>query len=1615
MLAYYEKHNMEQRLQKIMKNHAHMSEAKLRRTLEKWDIDQGRAMRYAEKSLGKRRVQKHYWSPSLRNAGLLCRYWHLRLYGQQRQRDITASIARLLKIIRKHDHNYSFPLQDTLLSITTIAEQWNKAKKALKAIQNNARELRYQSYEDLLFKYEFDSNPESVRRKKIVASTIRTEKCRDTFRQIRIAAKPFQESSGGLTSVMVPRISVPKSTASQAPNENTGAHFYEWLTAHPEGPTEWEIVTERNKVEHHLLSYNQASFKAASTSPCGHGTILDDLTFSSISEAGDTILQGQIPERWHIENQLLSEFLKSFASPSGTAPIDVDIQADDIKRGFGKWRESTSTSPSGRHLGHYRAAIQNDRLLHCITTFMSIIVARGISIRRWQQAINIMLEKDPGRPAINRLRIIHLFEADFNLFLKLTWGSRLVRQAQQTNMIHNGQYGSVPGRTAIELVMLQQISNDICRTNKVNLIRFDNDASACYDRILVHLGMLAARRVGMPDNAVRIHADTLKNMHYKVKTVFGISNDSYTGEPRQPLFGTGQGSGASPAVWLTLVVVLMNTLDRLTKERTRFRSPDSPMHHKRLIDAFVDDTSLVFNDSQQLMAPEQLTRQMEQIAQRWERLLALSGGALNLKKCSWHMMYWEWRHGRPRLRPRTTTDPNIALQTQTGTLSTSATIRYTSPDESTRILGVHLNPLGDFTKQIQVLQEKSDKMANHIRTSRITPTHMHTFLHSMYIPAMVYALPAVAADEEALAVVQTKMMGVALNKLGASKNTPTAIRHGPKEYGGMNLTDLRTELGISNIKFFRQAIYSNSEAGKLLLISLKYTQIEAGIPENLLDRPDKHLSYLTPTWITSLRQFLFQHNVTISITDTLYIVYSGPHDKCIMDTDAIKFYTPQQQRDINLVRLHLQAITLSDLSNPDGKTIRHHALAGIRKENQRLRQHWPRQDVVTASQRRLWKNYITSNFIRYGQAWRNSLGSTRPDLRPRPPWQHQFVAPSMEDVFRTEPSNDLSMYMSRLPRWHQRLLSNWQQIATDNQIWKAFRSRRRLTIASDGGLKQSIGTLGWKIVDKDGLPLFTGSGPVDGPFDIANSTRSELGGIAAPLLLCASLARYWGLAHRCRYKWLTDSKAAISRVTFITRRSSQPRRYPDDVDYDTAIRELHQCLGGRNLQPTWVKGHQDENADYASLSPEAKLNVDADTLASEHYWSGKGLKPKTQIPHLVEFRVTISINGVRYTSKVDQQLRYHINGTYLKQYLQSQHRWNDKIWHLIDFTSFGRHFGKLTGTKMIQHMKFVHNLQPIGSNLKKRVRPIHGDLDNAFLCPCCRMEVETQPHMLQCKKNPHRKKSLATFKKTTSRRDNNRFTQIFGDLVAQWLAHPDSIPTFTRCRDTFLCHDIIPLEYSNLVQLAINDQSAIGWDHALRGFLSITWTKLANCSYDASGIIHSNHDQDNGRRLQRTLHALYQLTTNIWHGRNEALHATHTSTTRECQNVIDIEITRLHSEPELLHQDDKFYCDQSLRRILQSGGSTKRRWLLRVKKSRERKALSLKHQPRITSYFPRESAPLSGNHQYHDDQSQDGCCNSQQPSARNKTVQKLITFFLRERAPEELLPGCVSHKSPAAS
>jgi hypothetical protein len=122
------------------------------------------------------------------------------------------------------------------------------------------------------------------------------------------------------------------------------------------------------------------------------------------------------------------------------------------------------------HLGHYKAIIKHTILLCCFTQFFSIAIMWGIAIPRWYNATIVLIEKDPGQPRISRLQIIHLFEADLNLFLKIQWGHRLVRRACELNLLNSGQHGSVPGRTSMDPVMLTQIWDRQPPTDKSTIL-----------------------------------------------------------------------------------------------------------------------------------------------------------------------------------------------------------------------------------------------------------------------------------------------------------------------------------------------------------------------------------------------------------------------------------------------------------------------------------------------------------------------------------------------------------------------------------------------------------------------------------------------------------------------------------------------------------------------------------------------------------------------------------------------------------------------------------------------------------------------------------------------------------------------------------------------------------------------------------------------------------------------------------------------------------------------------------------------------------------------------------------------------------------------------------------
>ena len=151
------------------------------------------------------------------------------------------------------------------------------------------------------------------------------------------------------------------------------------------------------------------------------------------------------------------------------------------------WRENTTTSPSGLHLGHFKALIvryqysdddpdaESNGMLSCdewyhmqqaLRTFhlqlITYALERGYPYSRWQSIINTIMFKEENNIRIHCTCVIHIYEADYNLVLSLKW-QIVVYQAEALKVLNEGQHGSRPRRNAIDPVMIEETHFEISR------------------------------------------------------------------------------------------------------------------------------------------------------------------------------------------------------------------------------------------------------------------------------------------------------------------------------------------------------------------------------------------------------------------------------------------------------------------------------------------------------------------------------------------------------------------------------------------------------------------------------------------------------------------------------------------------------------------------------------------------------------------------------------------------------------------------------------------------------------------------------------------------------------------------------------------------------------------------------------------------------------------------------------------------------------------------------------------------------------------------------------------------------------------------------------------------
>lgn len=114
---------------------------------------------------------------------------------------------------------------------------------------------------------------------------------------------------------------------------------------------------------------------------------------------------------------------------------DTDITQEDFESFFLRTTEDKYISPSGLHLGHFKAAARNKEISYVLWSILHISYKNGFCLKRWRRSATTLIEKIPGFPKIHKFHTIHLIETDLNFVMRFIWGNKFMSHSA-SNKIH---------------------------------------------------------------------------------------------------------------------------------------------------------------------------------------------------------------------------------------------------------------------------------------------------------------------------------------------------------------------------------------------------------------------------------------------------------------------------------------------------------------------------------------------------------------------------------------------------------------------------------------------------------------------------------------------------------------------------------------------------------------------------------------------------------------------------------------------------------------------------------------------------------------------------------------------------------------------------------------------------------------------------------------------------------------------------------------------------------------------------------------------------------------------------------------------------------------------------
>ena len=1438
-----------------------------------------------QKACKKRRLP---WSPALKAAQIEVEYWLKTISSIRNNINYRLQLERLLHKLRP-PARAKFDL-DKQHTYKEASAHLRAARRQRYTVMSKATDYRAMFLHEQAAAAALSSD---VAKEKILKGLIKSQDRSEAYKRLHHVFKPA--NTGAISHLEVP------------------AGDWQW-PYNPKQVTEWTREYDTQKVEDHLFARNITHFGQAKETPWTKAPF-DNIPFDGSGPIAESILDGtylyaQTGSHGKYIQLLLDALQRRLPD------LSVELSNDDISKGLRVWKEITSTSPSNRHLGHYKALLspdgreQNETTKYIAEDIMEVhskmtaLCAKlGISLHRWQDVVTAMLEKDTGSPKLHRLRVIHLLEADLNLLIKIIIARRFVWHGEQHGTFGEAQAGGRPGRSANDVVLQKELTYDIAHRTLISLAMMENDATACFDRMIPSLVNIALRSQGVPAEIARLIGTTLVKMRYRIKTKLGISTRHYSHTSQNPIFGTGQGSAGSMAFWLLISTILFNIMSKIA-HGLHFSDPQGNDSIQRTMEGFVDDTDVAVNDANSVTpaTPTQLIQKLQTDAQHWERLLFISGGKLELNKCFFYLLIWKFNDdGMPSLMTKAQL-PHKLMITQ-GNDNEPTEIDHKDCATAHRTLGVMKAPNLSQAGETKRLAKKCKDHAKAILSNSVSSTDSAIAYRVYHLTSIGYSLSTTYLHAKALQKIQGPAVSAFLATSGFNRNMKRALVFTPRHHGGIGMVPLLLLQGQKCITLLRRHTLHRTELGKQIRIDLAWIQQEAGTAHPFLERTQDKIDYVHDGWISGIRRFLQLAQAEIKFPCIPKPQTYRHGDSYLMEVFRDHGASIAELKTLNRCRLYFQVARTSDIANIAGTQLYDHVLPLERDQATTHRMYpkstdqWPRQPRPGIDARKLWKKHIKKAFLRTDKLLQNPLGRWTV-----PAEQRDRRYPTIYDARRKVIHQDEGQIYQQLPilhvdrrtiqadldsptpsirtpgypvdsvtiqnnvlfaqytdrnarastappgtTHHHRFghLPNW--IADLLQYTTIYEEHIHLLdsspsiVVTDGGMEGGKGYFG-VIVAVNTIIIARARGVARGDPRTMDSFRAEAYGFLAGVCLLRLLTP--PTVNEVKSSIHTDSASLLARLLRATA-TYVPTGFWLKPDSDIIMQLAEELKTLPNLKRHYVKGHQDSKKKKKDLTIPELYNIEADAEATIMRFQMR--QPAHTVIPFPASTVNIYIRNQVITSSLNTRLHEELTCADYWDYLESKYNWTTATRKLIAWEIFHKLLSRQLNKPHQQLLKYSIDWLPTGHEVHR-----HNPLEE-HRCPHCKTVYEKNAHLLRCP-HPIRLAQRTRFLSVTLHNffHTSNTAQPIRELISksllQWFRDPTSNLRFPR---------------THSMHRAATHQQAIGWQHFLRG-------RIATSIIDFQETYHRDREHDDkhtghawAKKLINTLwghfHAVWKL------------------------------------------------------------------------------------------------------------------------------------------------------------